>query len=132
MSTPNKPHIRRVGDTIKVYSAVITFKDTAGVDEDATLAGTYTFTMINAATGVVKVSAAAATIIDAAARIVGYTFVAAEVDTPGIYWTSFVETVSGETDTFPAEPSEGLIYINGDTPGTKALEAYHAAGGREY
>ena len=83
--TQNVPHERRVGDTTKVYSAVLKYTDTAGVDTVKNLTGlSVTFTLINAATGVTKVSAAAATIVTAASGIVSYDFVSADVDTAPI------------------------------------------------
>jgi hypothetical protein len=122
----NKPHERRVGDTTKVYSAVLTYKSTAGVDTAKDLTGlSVTFTMINAATGVTKVSAAAATIVTAASGIVSYDFQAADVDTAGVYWGSFKVTESAETDTYPASPAEGPIWIHSATQ--TALQAYQAA-----
>ena len=124
--TQNTPHERRVGDTTKVYSAVLTYKSTAGVDTAKDLTGlTVTFTMINAATGVVKVSAASATIVTAASGIVSYDFVSADVDTAGIYWGSFRVTQSSETDTYPASPAEGPIWIHAASQ--TAQQAYAAA-----
>jgi len=124
--TANKPHERRVGDTTKVYSAVLTYKSTAGVDTAKDLTGlSVTFTMINAATGVAKVSAAAATIVTAASGIVKYDFVAADVDTAGVYWGSFVVTETAETDTYPASPAQGPIWIHAASQ--TAQQAYRAA-----
>ena len=122
MST-NTPHERRVGDTTKVYSAVLTYKSTAGVDTAKDLTGlSVTFTMINAATAAVKVDAQAATIVTAASGIVSYDFQAADVDAAGVYWGSFVVTESAETDTYPASPAEGPIWIH--TATQTALDAY--------
>lgn len=126
--TTNKPHERRVGDTTKVYSAILKYKDTATppVDQVKNLTGlSVTFTMINAATGVAKVSAAAATIVTAASGIVSYDFQAANVDTAGIYWGSFIVTESAETDTYPASPCEGPIWIH--SASQTAQQAYAAA-----
>ena len=126
--TQNKPHERRVGDTSKVYSAVLTYKDTSGVDTPKNLTGlSVTFTMINAATGVAKVSAAAATIVTAASGIVSYDFASGDVDTAGIYWGSFRVTESAETDTYPAAPAEGPIWIHAANQTAQA--AYVAAVG---
>lgn len=125
MST-NTPHERRVGDTTKVYSAVLTYKSTAGVDTAKDLTGlSVTFTMINAATLATKISAQAATIVTAASGIVSYDFQAADVDTAGVYWGSFKVTESAETDTYPASPAEGPIWIHSATQ--TALQAYQAA-----
>jgi hypothetical protein len=123
----NAPHQRRVGDTAKVYSAILTAKNSAGVDTPKNLTGlSVTFTMINAATGVAKVSAASATVVTAASGIVSYDFQAADVNTAGIYWASFKVIESSETDTYPASPSEGPIWIHGND-GTTAQQAYAAA-----
>ena len=112
----NKPHERRVGDTTKVYSAILTYKNTSGVDTAKNLTGlSVTFTMINAATGVAKVSAAAATIVTAASGIVSYDFLSADVDTAGIYWGTFSVTESTETDSYPAAPNQGVIWIHSAT-----------------
>jgi hypothetical protein len=124
--TQNKPHERRVGDTTKVYSAVLTAKSTSGVDTAKDVTGlTVTFTMINAATGAVKVSAQAATIVTAASGIVKYDFVSADVDTAGVYWGTFVVTESAETDSYPASPAQGPIWIHAASQ--TAQQAYRAA-----
>ena len=124
--TANKPHERRVEDTTKVYSAILTAKSTAGVDTAKDLTGlSVTFTMINAATGVAKVSAAAATIVTAASGIVKYDFQAADVDAAGVYWGSFRVTESAETDTYPAAPNQGVIWIHSATQ--TAMQVYSAA-----
>ena len=126
MTTINKPHERRVGDTSKVYSAILNAKNVSGVDTVKDLTGlSVTFTMINAATGVAKVSAQSATIVTALSGIVSYDFLAADVDTAGIFWGSFRVTESAETDTYPASPSEGPIWIHGDTQ--TAQDVYAAA-----
>lgn len=122
----NKPHERRVGDTAKIYSAVLTYKNTSGVDTAKDLTGlTVTFTMINAADGTTKVDAASATIVTAASGIVSYDFQSTDVDTAGVYWGSFAVTESSEDDTYPASPKEGPIWIHGATQ--TAQEAYAAA-----
>jgi hypothetical protein len=124
--TINAPHERRVGDTVKVYSAVLMYRDSSGANTPRDLTGlSVTFTMTNAATGVAKVSNAAATIVTAASGIVSYDFQAADVDTAGIYWVTFKVTESAETDTYPVLPSEGVIWIHGITQ--TAQEAYKAA-----
>lgn len=126
MTTANKPHERRVGNTAKVYSAVLVYKDTAGAETAKNLTGlSVTFTMINAATGVAKVSAASATIVTAASGIVSYDFQSADVDTAGIFWGTFEVTESAETDDYPVSPCAGPIWIHADTQ--TAQEAYAAA-----
>ena len=126
MTTINKPHERRVGDTSKVYSAILNAKNVSGVDAVKDLTGlSVTFTMINAATGVAKVSAQSATIVTALSGIVSYDFLAADVDTAGVFWGSFRVTESVETDTYPASPSEGPIWIHSATQ--TAQDVYAAA-----
>ena len=128
--TANKPHERRVGDTAKVYSAMLKYKDTSGADTIKNLTGlSVTFTMINAATGAVKVAAQAATIVTAASGIVKYDFVSADVNTAGIYWGSFVVTETSETDTYPASPNQGVIWIHSATQTAQQAYAAAVAGG---
>jgi len=126
--TQNKPHERRVGDTTKVYSAVLKYAvdDNPANDLVKNLTGlSVTFTMINAATGVAKVSAAAATIVTAASGIVSYDFQATDVDTAGVYWGTFIVTESTETDAYPAAPNQGVIWIH--SASQTAMQAYAAA-----
>ena len=124
--TANTPHERRIRNTTKVYSATLVYKDATGTVVAKDLDGlTVTFTMINAATGVAKVSAASATIVTAASGIVSYDFQSADVDTAGIYWGTFEVTESSETDDYPVVPSHGPIWIHGDSQ--TAQEAYAAA-----
>ena len=128
MSTANSPHERRVGDTATTYSAILQAKNTNNVMVPKDLTGlSVAFSMVNAATGAVKVSNAAATIVTALSGIVSYDFQSADVDTPGVYWGSFTVTQSGETNTYPAAPKDGLIWIHGDDK--TALEAYAEAVG---
>ena len=128
MSTANPPHERRVGDTATTYSAILQAKSTNNVMVPKDLTGlSVTFSLVNAATGAVKVNNAAATIVTAASGIVSYDFQSADVDTPGVYWGSFTVTQSGETNTYPAAPKDGLIWIHGDNK--TALEAYAEAVG---
>jgi len=126
--TANKPHQRRVGDTTKVYSAILKYAvdDIPENDVAKNLTGlSVTFTMINAATGVAKVSAAAATIVTAASGIVSYDFQSADVDTAGVYWATFKVTESAETDSYPVTPDQGVIWIHSATE--HAEDAYRAA-----
>lgn len=122
----NKPHERRVGDTQQTYSAILQAKNTSGVMTPRDLTGlSVTFSMVNAATGATKVSSQPATIVTAASGIVSYDFAAADVNTPGIYWGRFTVTQSGETNTYPADPTDGIIWIHGHTQ--TAQQAYKAA-----
>ena len=122
----NKPHERRVGDTQQTYSAILQAKNTSGVMVPRDLTGlTVTFSMVNAATGAAKVSSQPATIVTAASGIVSYDFASVDVNTPGIYWGRFTVTQSGETNTYPADPTDGIIWIHGHTQ--TAQQAYAAA-----
>ena len=122
----NKPHERRVGDTQQTYSAILQAKNTSGVMTPRDLTGlSVTFSMVNAATGATKVSSQPATIVTAASGIVSYDFAAVDVNTPGIYWGRFTVTQSGETNTYPADPTDGIIWIHGHTQ--TAQQAYEAA-----
>ena len=122
----NKPHERRVGDTQQTYSAILQAKNTSGVMTPKDLTGlSVTFSMVNAATGATKVSSQPATIVTAASGIVSYDFATADVNTPGIYWGRFTVTQSGETNTYPADPTDAIIWIHGHAQ--TAQQAYEAA-----
>jgi len=124
--TQNKPHERRVGDTVTTYDCLLKQRNSSGVETARNLTGlSVTFTMINAATGVAKVSAVAATIVTAASGLVRYDFQAADVDTAGVYWGTFKVTDTAELDTFPVNPKQGVIWIHSATQ--TAEEAYRAA-----
>jgi hypothetical protein len=122
----NKPHERRVGNIAKVYPGLCKYRDENGsmVFRDLTGA-TVTFSMVNAATGVLKVSAASANIVSASGGEVAYTFLAEDVDTAGIFWATFHVTVSGLTDSYPVAPDDGVIWIHSATQ--TAQQAYDAA-----
>ena len=121
----NKPHERRVGDTITVLDAQLKQRSSAGVETAVNLTGmTVTFTMINAATSVTKVSAAAATVVTAATGMVRYDFQTVDVDTAGIFWGTFKIVDGGEYGSFPVAPSQGVIWIHSATE--TAQQAYDA------
>lgn len=117
---------RRVGDTREALSAYIKAYNEAGVLTVEDLTGsTVTFTMINMADGVTKVSAASATVDDATAGKASYTFVSADVDTAGKYAASFEVTTSGATSNFPVGRQDLVVLIDS---GTQTAEvAYEAA-----
>jgi hypothetical protein len=126
MTAANLPHERRAGDTIKVYEAYLKYYNSSNVETAYDLtAKTVTFSMINAATGVAKVLSQSATIVTAAEGLVRYDFAAADVDTAGVFWGSFEVSDGGETDTYPASPKQGLIWIHG--PNMSAEESYRFA-----
>jgi len=123
----NEPFEITVGDRLKTYTGICEAKNDSGVITAQNLTGfTVTFTMINAATGVAKVSAASASVVTAASGLVGYSFAAIDVDTPGIYWATFKATSGGLVGSFPVRPGDGVIWIHGND-GTTAQEAYDEA-----
>ena len=123
----NEPFEIVVGDRLKTYTGVCEAKNDSGVIAAQNLTGfSVTFTMINAATGVAKVSSASATIITAASGLAGYSFSAVDVDTPGIYWATFKATSGGLVGSFPVRPGDGVIWIHG-SDGTTAQEVFDAA-----
>jgi subtilase family serine protease len=77
-----------------------TLQDGAGQPIDLTDT-TVAFYMKDAVTDVMKVNAAAATIIDAPTGNIKYDWVAGDVDTLGEYWGWFVRTKGGKTGTHP-------------------------------
>jgi len=122
----NKPHERRTGNTAKVYVGVCKYRDENGVMQARDLTGaTITFTMLNAATGVAKVTAASADILSASLGEVAYTFVSADVDTAGVYWGTFHVTVGSDTDSYPVAPDDGVIWIHSAVQ--TAQQAYDSA-----
>lgn len=102
--------IRQVGDTRIALAATLTRPDGTIVD----LSGlTLKFTMVTSQ-GAVKIAetTVGASITDAAAGEVQYTFLAAGVDTAGTFHAYFiVETGAGAQDTFPATTGDLLVTI---------------------
>jgi hypothetical protein len=124
--TANKPHERQVGDLAPAFNGLAQRKGTSGVMAAWPLTGaTVTFTMINAATEVAKVDAAAASIVTAADGTMKYDFAAGDVDTPGVFYGFFTVTIAGNTDTFPANPKDAPIWIH--SKGKTAQEWYAEA-----
>jgi hypothetical protein len=124
MST-TKPHEIRYGDRLKQYTAELWYYDSSGVKALQSLTGaTVTLTLVNAADGTVKVSAASATVVNVAG-IGGYDWAAADVDTPGKYFVTWAVTIGGEVASFPVDPLEGVVLIHGRSQ--SALEAYQDA-----
>ena len=124
MST-TKPHEIRYGDRLKQYTAELWYYDSSGVKALQSLTGaTVTLTLVNAADGTVKVSAAAATVVNVAG-IGGYDWQAADVDTPGKYFVTWAVTIGSKVASFPVDPLEGVVLIHGRSQ--SALEAYQDA-----
>lgn len=93
-------HKYTVGDRSK--NPAVIFQDTAGVAIDIT-GKTIRFRMVNANTQEVKVSDAVATITDAAAGKARYDWLAADVDTAGVYWAWWIIDDSGSEEHFPPD-----------------------------
>jgi hypothetical protein len=119
---------RRVGDTLTVLSATLQQPDSTGAIAAKNLTGlTVTFTMVNLATGAVKVAPASATVETAASGTVYYRFAAGDVDTAGKFGASFIVTDGGRTDHFPVAQEGCIVLIDSDTQ--TAEEAYREAVG---
>lgn len=101
-------HHLGVGDTLTPLTR--TLKQSGSV---VNLTGkTVTFTMVNE-DGTVIVNAASATVnTPATAGEVYYSFQAADVLLPGVFYGWFVVTSAGKTDTFPADGRELEIHIH--------------------
>ena len=121
-------HQRRVGDTRTTLSVTLQQPDSTGTLQAVNLSGlTVEFSMVNAATGAVKIAKTATgiTVVSEAAGTVNYDFSAAGVDTAGIFWGTFTVTQSGETDAFPVKSQDLKILF--DTATQTAQQAYNAA-----
>jgi hypothetical protein len=120
-------HHRRVGDTLTPISVQLVRKNEIGIHTPTDLTDlTVSFKMVNSADGSVKVAANSdnITIDDAVNGKVSYDFVSADVNTAGIFWASFIVEQETETDTYPVDSKDLLIYINSDTQ--TAEEAFNS------
>ena len=105
---------------------MLQYKDSSGVLASDDLTGeTVTFTMVNAATGVVKVAETSTGVTASTGGSVTYQPVAGDVDEVGIFHAFFEHTNGGATDTFPAVRTDFKISINSKTQ--SGQEAYEAA-----
>lgn len=87
-------------DTSPAFSS--TLEAPAGTPVDLTGA-TVQFKMTNRTTAAVKVDAVEATIVDAAAGKVSYSWAVGDTDTPGFYNAEWIVTfANGQRRTFPA------------------------------
>ena len=121
-------HRRRVGDLRTVLPVTLQQPDATGLLQPVDLTGlTVTFSMVDAATGAVKIAATSTgvSVVSAVAGTVNYDFSAGGVDTAGIYWGTFRVTQSGEADAFPVATKGLKILIDSATQ--TAEEAYAAA-----
>jgi hypothetical protein len=121
-------HRRRVGDTRTLLYATLVQPNTSGVDTVVNLTGlTVKFSMVNAATGTIEIveTTTGVTVETAASGTVKYDFLAAGVDTAGIYNAWFVVYDGAEADHIPVKRQDLRILIDSDT--LTAEEAYEAA-----
>jgi hypothetical protein len=124
-----EPFEIRPGDTVVVLESILKRKGTDGVlaVRDLTNSTSVKFTLVNAATGVVVINAASATIVTANAGLVRYTFTASDIQTPGIYWYTWTEYVGSAHASYPVRPRDSPLWIHGLNQ--TAQEAYEAAVG---
>jgi len=111
-------HRRRTGDLRTVLPVTLKQADATGTLQVVNLTGlTVEFTMINAATGAVKITqtSTGVTVVAAASGTVNYEFSADGVDTAGVYWGTFVVIQSDEEDSFPVAQQGLKILIDSDT-----------------
>lgn len=121
-------HQRRLGDILTVLPFTLKRKNAAGTLTAVDLTGlTVKFSMVNAATDVVKVaeSSTGITITDASAGEGYKKFAADDVDTAGRFHGTFTVFSGSESDSFPVVHDELVIDIDGDTQ--SAYEAFDAA-----
>ena len=122
-----KTHPRlHVGDTRTTLSRTLKQNSESGVLTAVDLTTlTVNFKMINKATGATVVSATTATKDNAATGQVSYDLPAAAVTDAGIFLYYFIVVDGSETDHFPSEAGDNLLYIDSDTQTAEA--AYEAA-----
>ena len=117
-----------VGDTLTVLTLTCQQENASGVlaAKDLTGLATPQFKMLNTADGTTKValSTTGVTVTVALSGTLTKDFLAADVDTAGIF-RCFVVVTNTDVDTFPAKPNDMLLHINSDTQ--TAQEAYEAA-----
>ena len=121
-------HQRRVGDTRTVLPVTLQQPDSTGTLQAVNLTGlTVEFSMVNAATGAVKIAKTSTgiSVVSAVAGTVNYDFSAGGVDEAGIFYGTFTVTQSAETDAFPVKHQDLKILFDSATQ--TALQAYNAA-----
>jgi hypothetical protein len=124
-TTRSKPFELRQGDTVVTLDCTCE-RLVSGVMTALNLTGySVTFSMRNAATGTAKTLTGSASIVTAASGLVRFTFTESDVDTPGIFWGSFVVSSGGAEATFPVNPKDCEIWVHGHDE--TAFEAYKAA-----
>lgn len=118
---------RRVDDVDDLLLVTMQQRTEAGILAAKDLTGyTVTFKMINAADGTTKVadSATGVTVTGAAAGEAQKEFAAADVDTAGVYWATFIATASSKSSSYPVATKDLRVMIDSDT---QTAEEAHAA-----
>ena len=121
-------HRRRVGNTRTLLYAVLKQPDTNGDLQVINLTGlTVKFSMVNAATDVVKIAetTTGVTVETAASGTVKYDFSPDGVDTAGIYNGWFIVYDGTESEHAPVKRQDLRILLDSNTQ--TAEEAYEAA-----
>jgi len=107
-------HERHIDDTATVIPAVLSKKNSAGVDTVTNLTGkTVTFKLVDEY-GTEVLAATSATVTDATAGEVEYDFSSEDVDTAGTFYGYFIVDESGEDDHYPAVRGDLVVTIHGD------------------
>jgi len=102
-------HYRIVGDIDTPIGIICERADGTVIDVTGY---TITFSMTNDA-GTLIVDGVAGAINDATTGKITYTFVAADVDTAGIYWGYFhIDSGSGDLETFPPDGRKMMIVLS--------------------
>lgn len=105
-------HRRPKGD--RAPALTLQALDLAGDPLDLTGATSPVFLMRLIGSSTNKVNRAAATIVDAATGVVSYSFAAADVDTAGTYRAEFEVSLSGLPLTIPGDDQELHVVIRDD------------------
>lgn len=105
-------HRRKKGD--RAPALTLQALDLAGDPLDLTGATSPVFLMRLLGASANTVDRATATVVDASTGVVSYSFAAADVDTPGTYRAEFEVTLSGLPLTIPGDDQELHVVITDD------------------